>query len=138
MSRAFAPMILRDEGCAASFTIAWVSSLAFPGATIHAEAIRLHLRAEFRALPRVDHGNARSQVIADFRDDALSSAMHKRVDRDVRRGEPGCHAIVGGVTKEIDGRANRARELGELIAVGPSPRIFTRKPLTCGSASFAA
>ena len=44
--------------------------------------------------------------------------MHKRVDRDVRRGEPGCHAIVGGVTKEIDGRSNRARELGELIAVG--------------------
>ena len=33
MSRAFAPMILRDEGCAASFTIAWVSSLAFPGVT---------------------------------------------------------------------------------------------------------
>ena len=44
--------------------------------------------------------------------------MHERVDRDVGRGEPGRHALVRGITEEIDGRANRTRELSELVTVG--------------------
>ena len=84
----------------------------------YAKALGVDLLPELGTRPRVDHWLAAGEVVSDLRDDTLGGGLDEGVHGDVGCAQVRRHEVVGGVSEEVDRRAQLFGEPFEPFAIG--------------------